>query len=283
MYFSVTHTTCYKYSKVVTDSFNDAHLCPVSDNFQICEEFLLETNPSVKTVLRRLDFYTNQVHHFEVLEPHRLLQVVAKSKVITNEDFRDYTVISDACTLKELLKDEQYYDFLQASERVALSSPVLFELSHLQLEKSDVRLHAEGIMRFIYTDFEYSSGSTQVDTPVNRVLETRKGVCQDFAHLMIALCRASGIPTRYVSGYFYVEKRMTETADDNSASHAWVECFLPCIGWVGYDPTHNRRVDSTYIKLAIGRDYADVRPLAGTYKGSSSAELSVDVQVVKIT
>jgi transglutaminase-like putative cysteine protease len=131
-------------------------------------------------------------------------------------------------------------------------------------------------------DFEYVPGSTQVGSPVSQVFEQRQGVCQDFAHLMIALCRVVGIPARYVSGYFYIARTVGGSADDNSVSHAWVECCLPGIGWVGYDPTHNRRVGTTYIKVAIGRDYADVRPLAGTFRGETVAQMEVSVRVERL-
>lgn len=282
MHFSLSHITRYRYESKVADSFNDAHLCPVSDAFQTCEAFSLLVNPTAGPVLRRLDFYTNQVHHFEVLAPHDSLEVIAQSKVLTIKDLRDYGVSSDPACLPLLIRDEQYYDFLHASDRVALTTPVLHEMRQLELASHDVRLQVERIMEFVFTQFEYSSGATQVETPVERVLELRKGVCQDFAHVMIALCRVAGIPARYVSGYFYTESRRSGTVDDNTASHAWVECYLPGIGWVGYDPTHNRRVNETYIKIAIGRDYVDVRPLAGTYRGLSKAQLYVEVKVERL-
>lgn len=286
MKFAVQHTTRYEYESPVIDSFNDAHLCPVSDDFQKCDEFELVITPHVSAVLRRLDFYTNQVHHFEVMIPHSSLEVTAKSHVTTYVDQRDFLSPSNPGELPQLVLDERYYDFLHQSERVALTTPVLHEAAQLGIRGLDVQLQVERIMNFIYGNFEYSPGATQVETPVESILESRLGVCQDFAHVMIALCRASGIPARYVSGYFYVNSTTGSAeiqADDNTASHAWVECYLPGIGWVGYDPTHNRRVNTLYVKVAIGRDYADVRPLAGTYRGASIAKLYVHVYVREIS
>lgn len=279
MKFSVQHLTRYSYDSPVQDSFNDAHLCPVSNDQQDCEAFRLDITPSASALMRRLDFYTNQVHHFEVMPPHERLEVLASSVVRTYDDTRDFSVASDPAILPNLVVDERYYDFLHQSDRVSLSTPIVHEASLLQLKGLDVQEQVERIMAFIYKEFVYCPGATQVETPVETVMELRRGVCQDFAHVMLAMCRVSGIPSRYISGYFYVERSREGSSDDNSASHAWVECFLPGIGWVGYDPTHNRRVSSTYIKVAVGRDYVDVRPLAGTYRGSSHAELSVDVQV----
>lgn len=282
MKFSVLHSTRYRYSAPVWDSINDAHLCPVSDDFQRCKSFELRIAPQSTSILRRLDFYTNQVHHFEVTEPHRTLEVVADSVVETFEDPRDFSVSGSFAALTGLDRNERYYDFLSASPRVALSPMIVHEAKERVDPSADVQGQVERLMAFIYEGFDYVPGSTQVGSPVSQVFEQRQGVCQDFAHLMIALCRVVGIPARYVSGYFYIARTVGGSAADNSVSHAWVECFLPGIGWAGYDPTHNRRVGTTYIKVAIGRDYADVRPLAGTFRGETVAQMEVSVRVERL-
>lgn len=279
MKFSVQHITRYTYAKPVWESFNDAHLCPVSDDLQQCESFELRISPQNPSILRRLDFYTNQVHHFEVMEPHDFLEVAAFSVVETSADTRDFSVRSARARLAGLDRNERYYDFLAGSTRVLLCPMFEHEAKEIIAGLEDVRLQVEAIMASIFNNFRYAPGSTHVESNVMHVFEQKSGVCQDFAHVMIALCRAVRIPTRYVSGYFYVEKTVSGSASDNSASHAWVECFLPGIGWVGYDPTHNRRVNATYIKVAIGRDYVDVRPLAGTFRGGAVAEMEVSVKV----
>jgi transglutaminase-like putative cysteine protease len=283
MLFSVQHITRYTYASPVWDSINDAHLCPVSDALQRCESFELKITPEYPNVMRRLDFYTNQVHHFEVMEPHEMLQVVACSRVETWEDSRDFTCDCPLDLLSGLDRDERYYDFLASSQRVALSPMIQHEAKEIVEGIDDVRLQVEAIMSFIYQQFRYAPGSTNVSSNVLQVFTYKRGVCQDFAHVMIALCRSIGIPARYVSGYFYIKKSATGFASDNTASHAWVECYLPRIGWVGYDPTHDCRVDATYIKVAIGRDYVDVRPLAGTYRGGAVAQMEVEVQVKSIS
>ncbi|WPJ94338.1 transglutaminase family protein [Coraliomargarita algicola] len=282
MKFSVQHITRYTYAKPVWDSFNDAHLCPVSDDLQHCESFELKIAPNRPSVMRRLDFYTNQVHHFEVMEPHDYLEVQARSVVVTSSDTRDFTVTSEVSRLFGLDRNERYYDFLAGSQRVFLCPMFEHEAKEIVTGLPDVRLQVEAIMSYIFSHFSYAPGSTSVESNVMQVFEHKRGVCQDFAHVMIALCRSIGIPARYVSGYFYVEKSESGSASDNSASHAWVECFLPGIGWAGYDPTHDRRVDATYIKVAIGRDYVDVRPLAGTFRGGAVAEMEVAVQVERL-
>jgi transglutaminase-like putative cysteine protease len=279
MKISVQHITRYTYAKPVWDSFNDAHLCPVSDDLQRCEAFELKITPAHPVVLRRLDFYTNQVHHFEVVEPHNLLEVEACSVVETFEDSRDFSVACPLASLKGLNHDERYYDFLAGSQRVPLCPMFEHEAKEIVAGLEDVKVRVEAIMAYIFNNFRYAPGSTHVESNVMHVFEHKRGVCQDFAHVMIALCRSIGIPVRYVSGYFYVERPMSGVANDNSASHAWVECHLPGIGWVAYDPTHNRRVNPSYIKVATGRDYVDVRPLAGAFRGGSVAEMEVKVRV----
>ncbi|NBB79306.1 MAG: transglutaminase family protein [Verrucomicrobia bacterium] len=283
MKFSIRHTTAYQYSEPVWDSFNDAHLCPVSDDYQNCLSFDLEITPPSSAVMRRLDFYTNQVHHFEVMEPHDSLTVSARSVVETFADTRDLSVSVPLAGLSGLECDERYYDFLSNSPRVALGPMWTHEADAIVSRiEEDVRLRAEAIMGFIYEQFSYVSGSTHVASKIEDVFPQRRGVCQDFAHIMIALCRAVGIPARYVSGYFYAERPARASANDSTVSHAWVECFLPGIGWLAYDPTHNRRAGMTYIELARGRDYADVRPLAGTYRGAAEVEMTVSVAVERV-
>jgi transglutaminase-like putative cysteine protease len=117
-----------------------------------------------------------------------------------------------------------------------------------------------------------------VQTLATDVLKLRAGVCQDFAHVALGMCRCSGIPARYVSGYFIRLQRKPED-DEAEASHAWIEAFIPGFGWAAFDPTHDRVADDRYIKLASGRDYADIRPVSGTYRGGKTRSLTVDVRV----
>lgn len=282
MKFAIQHSTLYEYASPVWESFNDAHLCPVSDNFQQCQTFDLKITPESTSTLRRLDFYTNQVHYFEVLAPHKSLQVVAHSVIETFADRRDLSLAPSFGQLVGLDRDERFYDFLNSSARAKLSPLIEHEAKELIDQSCNVLSQIERIMEFVFSEFKYAPGSTQVESDVAQVFAHRRGVCQDFAHIMIAFCRVVGIPTRYVSGYFFVERTVCGSADDNTASHAWVECFLPGIGWVGYDPTHNRRVNQSYIKVAIGRDYTDVRPLAGTYRGEAVAKMEVSVTVERL-
>jgi transglutaminase-like putative cysteine protease len=216
------------------------------------------------------------------MEPHDSLTVEARSVVETYADVRDFSVFSPLSALSGLERDERYYDFLSASPRVALGPMWQHEGEGIVGGIDDVRQQAMTIMAYIFEHFNYVSGSTHVESRIEEVFQQRRGVCQDFAHIMIALCRAVRIPARYVSGYFHVERATARPADDTTASHAWVECFLPAIGWVAYDPTHNRRAGERYIKLGAGRDYTDVRPLAGSYRGQAQVAMEVSVEVEQL-
>lgn len=130
----------------------------------------------------------------------------------------------------------------------------------------------------VHSTFAYDPDWTRIHTDAASALKDRRGVCQDYAHVMLSFCRSQGIPARYVSGYFFNGK----TGDENEASHAWVEIFVPHFGWKAWDPTHNREADPRYIKLAIGRDYGDIRPVSGTYRGKSTRQMEVIVQIRNI-
>ena len=134
------------------------------------------------------------------------------------------------------------------------------------------------LSRTIYESFEYDSNATQVHSPIEQALSLRRGVCQDFAHIMIAIARLWGIPARYVSGYLYHRPKSSERLGDD-ATHAWVEAFLPSLGWVGFDPTNNVLAGEQHIRAATGRDYDDIPPTRGILKGVAQSELAIAVSV----
>ncbi len=130
----------------------------------------------------------------------------------------------------------------------------------------------------INSAFEYTPNTTRVDSPIGEALRMREGVCQDYAHITITLARQLGIPCRYVSGYLYQPVR-SQDRSTGEATHAWVEAYLPGLGWVGFDPTNNTTTDERHIRVAIGRDYADVPPTRGVYRGKAESELAVTVRI----
>jgi transglutaminase-like putative cysteine protease len=143
-------------------------------------------------------------------------------------------------------------------------------------EGTDAEATARALMSAIYTTCTYESGSTDISTTADAVLAGRRGVCQDFAHLLIALCRSLGLPARYVSGYLFDQDK---PPDAILASHAWAEVFLDGRGWLGLDPTHDRPISALYTRTAIGRDYADAAPVRGVYQGGAQETLEVRVRM----
>jgi len=175
--------------------------------------------------------------------------------------------------------NDDHFDMLEPS-KYARPSPELdafMRIADLQKPVGDPLSALLTLQRGIYDSFEYQSGITEVNSPIEVALEQRRGVCQDFAHIMTAIARQWGVPTRYVSGYLYHKGCHDRSAAD--ATHAWVECWLPSIGWIGFDPTNNIMAAERHVRAAVGRDYGDTPPTRGTYKGGADSELSIAVSL----
>lgn len=274
MKWEIRHRTQYKYAAPVRGSVNELRLQPMSNAEQTLGSFDLRITPETR-VRHYHDFYSNDVHHFEIPEPHTELTIETRSLVTTHApaglplDARP----ASRALLKDAVKVGRCYDFIQAS-RFVDTDPATWRMAIDAVHgEDDVWQCALRLMNFVREHLSYQSNSTHVHTHMRDVLAGRRGVCQDFAHVLLGLCRTLQIPALYVSGYL-----ATETA---SATHAWVEVFVPGHRWQSLDPTHNRRTDETYVKLAVGRDYADVPPVRGTYKGTTERSLAVEVKIEK--
>ena len=274
MNWEITHRTHYTYAAPVRSSVNELHLQPFSNECQTLQSFDLRISPETRP-RKYHDFYFNEVHHFEISSPHSSLTIETRSIVDTHT--RPALALNARTVSRSHLKDAvkvgRCYDFVQAS-RFVDTTPETWRLAlDAVQDEDDVWQAALRVMNFVHTHLTYQPNSTHVHTHMSDVLAERRGVCQDFAHVTLGLCRTLQIPALYVSGYL-----ATETA---SATHAWIEVFVPDLGWQPLDPTHNRQPDETYIKIAVGRDYADVPPVRGTYKGTTDRTLTVDVKVEK--
>jgi len=274
MKLDIYHCTRFQYASAVSDSFNDVRLQPVPNPEQTVESFILRVLPAAR-LSHYKDFYSNWVNHFEILESHAYLMIEAQSRVITHppkplpEDAR----VCPYEGLKEAPYIERCFDYLQTSRYVENSTESWKLAIDATVGDTDVWQSALGLMHFVNSHLKYEAKSTHVHTHMVEVMKARRGVCQDFAHLMIGLCRSINIPARYVSGYL-----ATENA---SATHAWVEVFLPGLGWRALDPTHNCQADETYVKIGTGRDYGDVPPISGNYRGTLERKMEVDVKITR--
>jgi transglutaminase-like putative cysteine protease len=279
--FTLTHRTAYAYASPVHESFNEVRLQPVSDDTQTCLAFDLTIDPPA-TVITFHDYYGNIVHDFGVPYLHDHLAVEATSDVIT---FADVDVplagprggIPDASPfLARLVEDpliaDEYAEFLGPSTYVALD-PDSGDLTRALLATAPEMTAFAFLQRaatYILEHFTYQLGTTNVHSTVADVIAGGSGVCQDFAHLLLSLCRHAGLPARYVSGY------LGDIAE-SGASHAWAEAFVPPYGWVGMDATLGTPCTGRHVKIAVGRDYADVAVVRGTYRGGGEATLTVAV------
>jgi transglutaminase-like putative cysteine protease len=280
MFYAIRHITRFRYSAPVHESVMELRMQPRSEGAQALRSFQILTNPRAQ-LHAYTDHLGNAVYHFNVLRAHEELRIEAQAVIERS--------VTDARPVCDMLEWERYnglnlssdhFDLLEPS-RFARSSPALdhFMETHNLLKPDGDPLTALGVLnRCIYEVFEYEPGVTEVHSPIEDALAARRGVCQDFAHIMIAISRAWGVPARYVSGYLYHRhKNEDRSADD--ATHAWVECYLPSVGWVGFDPTNNIMTAERHIRVAVGRDYADVPPTRGTFKGNAESELAISVSV----
>jgi transglutaminase-like putative cysteine protease len=265
----------------VRESFNEVRLQPVSNGAQVSHSFLLKVLPSCK-LSHYLDFYFNCVHLFEIVQPHTELTVEANSTVTTPDipAIAAEALPAELARMNECARLERCYDFLQSSTYVEVGA----DLWRLGLDATDGHTDAwqaaQAIMRYVHREFRYQPASTHAHTHMREVLLARTGVCQDFAHVMLGLCRAIKIPARYVSGYLY--NGPADQLRGAQASHAWVEVYMPGYGWCGLDPTNNHQPGGHYVKVAVGRDFADVSPVKGTYRGTAKRQLTVEVLVSRL-
>ena len=282
MRLHVLHKTHYSYPSPVRESFNELRLHPLSNDWQRCESCFVSVLP-IAPLRQYLDLYGNLVHHFEIPEDHSTLIIESRSITTTSKrlGFEGFPYGVPMKSLREVEGNPECRDYLQTSHFVSIDPETWREAVEIQGDSKDVFQTAYQIMEHVYLNFEYCSSTTSVDTHSLEVLKNRKGVCQDFAHVVIALCRCLGIPSRYVSGYFYDSTR-NRTMRGAGASHAWLEVLVDGHGWLGLDPTNNRVVDQNYVIVGSGRDYRDVAPVTGTYFGRLPDGMDVSVSVKRL-
>jgi transglutaminase-like putative cysteine protease len=277
MLLRIYHETEYRYSAPVSDSYVETRLRPWSDADQGCADFSLTTRPAARLFQCRTPFAW--VDYFNLLAPHETLRLISEATVITmprNPFERLDLTAEDWPMLTDEALRFRFWEYLQppAEPDVAEAAGRLGTSLRRDTGPGAAAFLLE-LARAIHTGYAYDPRATQVTTPLAEVLAHRRGVCQDFAHLMLAVCRAAGIPARYVSGYLYTEK----APEGGGAMHAWVEAFLPSCGWIGFDPTHGLLVDHHYVKVAVGRAYADVPPTRGVFRGPQEHTIAVRVRV----
>jgi len=277
MKLTVTHRTTFRYSAPVRESVNTVHLEPRDFRTQRTLRSLIRVIPPTRMV-RFSDLFQNVAHHFELPKPHDRLVIESRIRV---ENFAlSMPDEARSITYPDAIRhwnSEEAWTYLQESRHVSKHPDIWRAAIDLIHDRPCIHDQALAIMDWIHNAFEYAPGATRVDTHLEEAFAMRRGVCQDYAHVMLGMCRAIGLPARYVSGYIYNGPRDHLIGDQ--ASHAWAEVFLPHVGWVGYDPTNNTIADQRFVKIAVGRDYQDVAPIQGSYIGNAHARLEVLVRV----
>ena len=282
MMFDIRHVTQYNYDDPVRESLMELRMQPRPSHGQNLINFTIETDPQAQ-MFSYVDPWGNTVRHFDVPHPHRRLTITAHSLVETDApaplpgalDMGEWERLKSDAVLGDC------WDFLRP-HGFAASTPALqqfcAERNLDSLRSLDPLTALGGLSRLLYKGLDYEAGITGADSPLDEALVAGRGVCQDFAHIMITVCRSWGIPARYVSGYLSTSRDQGERSDPQ-ATHAWVEVYLPSLRWIGFDPTNDVLTSERHIPVAIGRDYSDVPPSRGVFKGDAESQLSVGVSV----
>jgi transglutaminase-like putative cysteine protease len=278
MRLRVIHVSRLTYSDRVTEQVMECRLGPLSDDDQRWERFELRVKPTSR-IASYVDAFGNPGYLVTLAAPHEQLELTTESQVTT--------LLTDPFALPAVpprpLAPLERHDYL-APSRLVPAEPRLAELAepHRPKNSDDAFTAAQALSELIHNEFAYTPDATSTTTTVAEVLDGRAGVCQDFAHVLIGLCRAVGLPARYVSGYVFIAN--TDTDDPPvSASHAWAEVYSPTHGWRGFDAANNVIASEQHVKMAIGRDYGDVPPTHGTFRGRAETNMEVEVSVRKDT
>ena len=275
--YKINHTTRYSYLSTVIDCINQIMLYPIEDTHLNVKrhEIKISHNPDVEVFT---DFFGNQVGVFSVIKPHTELLIESTAEITTNPIFfpMDEATAEDQWQhLKTLKTDVAYMDFLTL-ENFPSSNNMKSKLDEVINFSEKPLKNALVLSEFVYDNFVYEKGVTSVETPMEEVWNLKKGVCQDFAHILLVMLRMFEIPARYISGYICPKN---EGVRGEGATHAWVEAYIPFYGWLGLDPTNNTIVNDGHVRIAVGRNFADCTPVKGIYKGSGDHKLEVTVNI----
>ncbi len=285
MQYTIRHISRFEYDAPIRESIMEVRMCPRTEIRQQCYTFELTATPHAKMFSYR-DFMGNMIHHFDIPERHDELVLESKS-LVEVKPLPDLpaTLAPDAWEeLDHLVSRSEHLEMTMPSAFSRPTEALMRLRDELRMARRDDPLSLlRELNERLYDHFEYNPQSTHVNSPIDDALRSRSGVCQDFAHLFVTLARLLQIPCRYVSGYLFHRKEEPQEHDRSAedGSHAWVEAWLPEYDWIGFDPTNNILAGERHIRVAVGRDYADVPPTRGVYKGSARSTLRVGVHVAK--
>ena len=290
--YRVRHETSYQYGADVVHSHHLLHLVPRPAPYQECLEHELSILPETFRRVDELDAFGNPLIRIELAQPHRELKVVSEMQI---EVHARPAVSPETTAPWEKVRDSFAYHGAWPARDQLDAARFRHESPHVRVKQSfadysarcfpegrPILACAEALSTKLHAEIQYVPGVTTISTAPTEVLETRRGVCQDFAHLMISCLRSRGLPARYVSGYLRTNATQTESGEKlvgDAASHAWVAVWSPPFGWIEFDPTNGCFAGTDHIAVAWGRDFGDVSPLRGVILGGADHKLSVTVRV----
>ena len=278
--YRIDHTSHYRYDQEVTGSYNEARLNPVTTRWQSPLESTVRIDDATWQHTY-IDYWGTQVRVFEVSRPHRELVVSARSLVEVDPSVRSrpqYAISWDALRGRTVLDD--FGEYLTQTPST-LPPQDLSDTADEIAQRSDPQAAALAISTTVYEQMTYEPGSTGVYTPAHEAWAARRGVCQDYAHLVVGALREVGIPARYVSGYLHPTTEPVLGESAVGESHAWVEWWLG--EWVAHDPTNNSEVGERHVMVGAGRDYGDVPPIKGIVAGTPvTTDLQVTVEITRL-
>ena len=275
--YTIEHRIRFEYDAPVRAEVMTLHLCPLRDRIQVVRSFSVRTDPD-GPLFEFIDPFGNAAHFLDRARVHEQLEIVARSSAEVGPvpPAPERLAAGGWEELREARNDVDLWPMLHASEYVR-PSPALerFIAAHRLAPGDDPLASARELRAKLFRIFEYVPGITTAQSPIESILETGRGVCQDYAHVMATILRKWGIPCRYVSGYLApVEENVT-----TGESHAWVEGWFPGVGWLGFDPTNDTEGDERHVRVAVGRDYADVPPTRGVFLGIARSRLETEVVI----
>jgi transglutaminase-like putative cysteine protease len=275
--FNIHHITRYRYEAPVRDSANKITLFPIKDSYQevIRHDMQITGEPPVETYK---DYYGNEVGTFTYAEPHSELVIDSRLEISVKSrpDPEDDGTIKDQWQhLHDIKYEVAYIDFIKHEQFAGIEEVKQVSAIYESLNTTPLQA-AKTLNEYVYETFTYNKGVTDVETTLDEIWKLKAGVCQDFAHMLLAMLRMINIPARYVSGYICPKQNGMR---GEGATHAWVEAYIPFYGWLGLDPTNNCIANDLHVRLAIGRNFSDVSPVKGTFKGVSGQILEVGVTV----
>jgi transglutaminase-like putative cysteine protease len=283
MRYAITHLTHFAYDSPISESHMEVRMQPLTGGGQTCLRYDLQVEPRARAHGFR-DHLSNWVDYFSVPGRHQSLVITARSEVELDRPTERPRSL-DAAAWDEIdgwAASDAHWDLRHPSVFAAWSPALIAygdSMPAARTRAADPLSAAREIVSAVHREFEYAPYSTRANSTIDEALAARCGVCQDLAHVTVSLLRRLKLPARYVSGYMAPSANGGSELTAASATHAWVEVLLPHLGWIGFDPTHDVEAGERHVRVAVGRDYADVPPTRGVCKGAAGSTLTVSVDI----